>query len=157
MDDYLLLKTLHILSSTVLFGTGLGTAFHLWLAHRGGNSAVIAQVARNAVIADFIFIAPAVILQPLSGIVLLIHAGYDPFAPWLVCSYALFLLAGACWLPVVVMQIRIRDLAARAVQNNTALPTAYYRLMRAWFILGWPAFIGLVLVFWLMAAKPQLW
>ena len=157
MDYYLLLKTLHILSSTVLFGTGLGSAFHLWWAHRSGDCATIAQVARNVVVADFIFIAPAVIVQPLSGIALLKLAGYDPFAPWLVCSYALFLLAGACWLPVVVMQIRIRHLAASALKNNTALPPAYYRLMRAWFILGWPAFIGLVLVFWLMVAKPQLW
>ena len=115
-EHYLLFKTLHILSSTILFGTGIGTAFHLWSAHRGGDAATIANVARNTVIADFIFTAPAVILQPATGVALALAAGYDLMSPWLVCSYALFLLAGACWLPVVVIQVRVRDLAADAVR-----------------------------------------
>jgi uncharacterized membrane protein len=156
-DHYLLLKTLHILSSTILFGTGIGTAFHLWFAHRGGDAATIASVARNTVIADFIFTAPAVIVQPATGLALAVAAGYDLLSPWLVCSYALFLLAGACWLPVVVIQVRVRDLAAHAVVHGAALPPRYFRLMRAWFFLGWPAFAGLVVVFWLMIAKPALW
>jgi uncharacterized membrane protein len=98
-----------------------------------------------------------VIVQPVTGVALAMAAGHDLLSPWLICSYALFLLAGACWLPVVVIQMRIRDLSADAVQRETALPPRYFRLMRAWFLLGWPAFIALVVVFWLMIAKPALW
>ncbi len=156
-DHYLLLKTLHILSSAILFGTGIGTAFQMWFAHRGGNTAAIANVARNVVIADFVFTTPAVIVQPATGVALALAAGHDLLSPWLVLSYALFLLAGACWLPVVAIQIRVRDLLADAVVRGAALPPRYFRLMRTWFYLGWPAFIALVVVFWLMIAKPDFW
>lgn len=155
--DYLLLKTIHILSSTVLFGTGIGTAFQMWKAHRDGDVHAIAAVNRNVVIADWLFTTPAVIIQPLTGWLLMRAAGFDPMSPWLVLTYALYLLAGACWLPVVFLQLKLRDLAEAAVTANTPLGANYWRLYRAWFWLGWPAFGGLVVVFWLMVAKPSLW
>lgn len=155
--DYLLLKTIHILSSTVLFGTGIGTAFQMWKAHRDGDVHPIAAVNRNVVLADWLFTTPAVIIQPLTGWLLMRAAGFDPMSPWLVLTYALYLLAGACWLPVVFIQLKLRDLAEAAVTANTPLGANYWRLYRAWFVLGWPAFGGLVVVFWLMVAKPPLW
>jgi uncharacterized membrane protein len=156
-DAFLWLKWAHVLSSTVLFGTGLGTAFQMWRAHRTRDARVIAAVATNVVLADWLFTLPSGLIQPLTGWGLIAMAGYDPAEPWLLCSYALYLLALACWLPVVALQIRARDLARIAAATATPLPPAYVRAMRAWFILGWPAFLALVAVFALMVAKPALW
>jgi uncharacterized membrane protein len=152
--DYLIVKWLHILSSTVLFGTGLGTALHMLLAHRSGDVRAIAVTTRNVVRADWLTILPSGIVQPLSGAVLIHLASWNPATPWLVLSYCLFALAGGCWIVAVVLQLRMRDLAAQAAASATALPPAYHRLFALWFALGWPAFLGLVVVFALMVMKP---
>lgn len=152
--DYFVLKTIHIVSSTVLFGTGLGTAFFMWMAHRRGDVAAIAVTTRHVVLADWLFTTPAIIVQPLTGFWLVHLMGMPWTLAWLWLSLALYLLAGACWLPVVAIQYRIRTLAETAHRTGTALPATYYRLMRWWFALGWPAFLALVLVFWLMVRKP---
>lgn len=156
-DPYKILEWLHILSSTILFGTGIGTAFQMWMAHRRRDPQAIAVVARNVVLADWLFTLPAGIVQPVTGFSMVIVAGYDPLDSWLVAAYGLYVLALGCWLPVVVLQMRARDLAAEAAAHNTPLPPDYDRIMRQWFWLGWPAFIALVVVFWLMVGKPQLW
>lgn len=152
--DYFLLKTIHILSSTVLFGTGIGTAFSLWMTHRRGDVGAIAVAARNVVLADWLFTTPAIVIQPLTGFWLLHSMGIAWTTNWVMLSLMLYLLAGACWLPVVAIQYRVRDLAVIAQRDHTPLPAAYFRLMRWWFALGWPAFLALVTVFWLMVAKP---
>lgn len=157
LDAYLWLKWLHILSSTVLFGTGLGTAFQMWFAHRRGDPAAIAVVARNVVLADWLFTLPAGIVQPATGLALVMRSGVPPFTSWLAVTYALYALAFACWVPVVILQLRVRDLAAEAVHAAAALPREYYSAMRWWFSLGWPAFIALVVIFLLMVGKPDLW
>jgi uncharacterized membrane protein len=157
MNVYLLLKTVHILSATLLFGTGLGTAFFMWFTHRSGEVTAIARVARLTVLADWIFTTPAVIVQPLSGFALMHIAGYDGRQAWLQLALALYVLAGACWIPVVLLQRRARDLAVRAAREGHELPEAYRRAMRWWFALGWPAFAAVLATFWLMVAKPALW
>jgi uncharacterized membrane protein len=157
IESYLWLKWLHVLSSTVLFGTGLGTAFQMWFAHHRGDPRAIAVVARNVVLADWLFTLPSGIVQPITGIALAVVGGVELGASWLVATYVLYLAAFACWVPVVVLQIRARDLAHDAVASGKPLPPAYYRAMSLWFGLGWPAFIGLVIVFLLMIAKPELW
>jgi uncharacterized membrane protein len=154
-DAYVALKVVHILSATVLFGTGLGTALHFWLVHRSGSVAAIAVVARNVVLADFSLTAPSGVIQPLTGVALAHLAGWPLLAPWLVATYALYVLAFACWAPVVVLQIRARDLAAEAARRGKRLPPTYARIMRWWFALGWPSFLALVAVFALMVAKPD--
>jgi len=157
MNAYVLLKTVHILSSTLLFGTGLGTAFFMWFTHRTGQVAAIATAARLTVLADLLFTTPAVILQPVSGLLLMRLMGFDLHAPWLQASIALYVITGVCWLPVVWLQWRARNLAATAMQENTPLPPTYYRCMHVWFALGWPAFLAVLAIFWLMVAKPTLW
>ncbi|MCC8429059.1 DUF2269 domain-containing protein [Reyranella aquatilis] len=157
IDAYLWLKWLHILSSTVLFGTGIGTAFQMWMAHRRGDVAGIAVVSRNVVLADWMFTLPAGVVQPATGLALVLNTGLDPMSSWLVAAYLLYLLAFVCWVPVVLLQIRVRDMAACAVATRTPLPAAYERDMKLWFALGWPAFSALVFVFLLMVAKPDLW
>jgi uncharacterized membrane protein len=158
VDDYFTwIKLLHILSATVLFGTGLGTAFQMWMAHRSGDPRAIATVARNVVIADYLFTTPAVIVQPVTGILLLYFSGLDPMSPWLVVAYVLYVAVGACWVPVVWLQTKIRDYAAAAVAQSMPLPPAYYRAMRLWFALGWPAFMLVIVILWLMVASPDLW
>lgn len=152
---YLFVKWLHVLSATVLFGTGLGTAFQMWMAHRRGDVRAIAATARNVVKADWLFTATSGVAQPVTGGVMIWMAGHDPLAPWLAWSYALYALALACWLPVVWLQIRVRNLAEAAVREATPLPAAYHRCMRWWFALGWPAFLSLLAIFWLMVARPM--
>ncbi|HEV2677772.1 MAG TPA: DUF2269 domain-containing protein [Aliidongia sp.] len=154
---YDLVKTVHILSATVLFGTGLGTAFHMWSAHRAGDPRTIAAVARSTVRADFWFTTPAVVLQPASGIALIHLSGIAPATSWLAAAYGLYLLIGLCWLPVVWLQVRARNLAMSAAANGAPLPAEYHRVMGLWFGLGWPAFLGTMAIFWLMVAKPDLW
>ena len=154
---YPLLKLVHIVSATVLFGTGLGTAFQMWSVQRSGDVRAIAAVARQVVWADTLFTTPAVIVQPATGFALVWLTGIDPFSSWLVAAYALYVLTGLCWLPVVFIQLRLRDLAAAAARDGTGLDARYDRLWRVWFALGWPAFAAVLVIFWLMVAKPDLW
>ncbi|TXI31480.1 MAG: DUF2269 domain-containing protein [Ottowia sp.] len=152
--DYGTLKTLHVLSSTLLFGTGLGSAFYLWRAARHGDAAQFAFVARQVVLADWLFTATAVVFQPLSGWLLARTAGHPLDAGWLQASYGLYLLAGACWLPVVWLQYRLRDLARDAARLQQPLPARWHRCLCLWFVLGWPAFGAVALIFWLMVNRP---
>ena len=155
MDPYFTAKWLHILSSTVLFGTGIGTAFQMVWAMHIGKVETVHSVASGVVIADWIFTTPAGLVQPATGLWLIWLQGYDLTEPWLLATYALYALAFCCWVPVVKLQITIRDLAALALATDTPLPAAAKRAYRLWFALGWPAFIALVAVFWLMITKPQ--
>jgi uncharacterized membrane protein len=155
MSWYLWVKWLHIVSSTVLFGTGFGIAFFFVRAQRTGNVAIIASVGRDVVLADAVFTAAAVVIQPASGIALALMAGYPLSAPWLLLSIAMYFLVGACWLPVVWLQIWMRDLAVAAATSSSPLPVEYKKYYRWWFALGWPAFIGVLFIFYLMVAKPS--
>ena len=154
MNAYDLVKTLHILSATLIFGTGLGTAFYMWRGHRSGDLRALSVIAKNVVLADWIFTTPAIVFQLGSGLWLIHSGGFDPLEFWLLWAYGLFALAGLCWLPVVWLQIRIRDFAVQAAATESALPARYHHLIRMWFRLGWPAFLSVVMIFYLMVAKP---
>jgi uncharacterized membrane protein len=156
MSWYLLVKWLHIVSSTVLFGTGAGIAFFFLRAQRTRDAQIIAAVGRDVVVADMVFTATAAVLQPVTGIALALIAGYPLSSPWLVFSVVLYGLVGCCWLPVVWMQVQMRDLAIDAATKGSALPAVYQHFYRWWFALGWPAFIGVLVIFYLMVAKPGL-
>ncbi len=151
---YLILKMVHILSGAVLFGTGAGIAFFMLRAHATKDPRTVASVGRIVVLADFVFTASAVVVQPISGLALIYLQGYALTEPWLMAAHALYVLIGACWLPVVWFQWRMLKLAEGAVAAGTPLPPAYHRLFRAWFILGWPAFAGVIGIYALMVAKP---
>lgn len=153
MSFYLTLKTLHILSSTVLFGTGLGSAYYSLRAWLSGRVEVIAVTFRHLVFADWAFTATAAVFQPLSGLGLAHMAGFDITQPWLLWSLGLYVFAGACWLPVVWLQIRIHRLAEAALRDGTPIAPVAARYMRLWFILGWPAFAAFLAIFHLMVNK----
>jgi uncharacterized membrane protein len=152
--EYALVKWLHVLSSTLLFGTGLGSAFHMLFVSGTRDAHAIAVVARYVVIADWAFTTPAVIVQPLTGFYLAHLAGFPFGSAWIVASFGLYLLAGACWLPVVWMQLRMRDMALQVDADGSELPDRYWRFLRWWIALGIVAFLALVAVFYLMVAKP---
>src|SRR5262245_8202977 len=135
MTDYFLLKYLHVLGGTVLLGTGAGIAFFMLLAHRTGDPAIVAAVARIVVTADFLFTASAAVLQPVTGALLAWTVGYSLWDGWILISIGLYLLTGACWLPVVWLQMRMRELASAAAHAGAPLPPAYHRLFRRWFAL----------------------
>lgn len=152
---YLLLKFVHILGSAVLFGTGLGIAFFMVMAHRTSDPAAIASVARIVVVADALFTATAVVVQPLTGWAMAALAGYSISQLWIKAALLLYVFVGLCWLPVVWIQWRMRDLAAAAAREHTALPGRYYAYYKVWFALGWPAFAGVLVIFALMIWKPH--
>jgi uncharacterized membrane protein len=156
VDLYVALKLAHVVGACVLFGTGLGIAFFMWMAHRTGEAATIAATARIVIIADAVFTAIAVVAQPATGAALAHVMGFSLREPWIAASFALYLAVGACWLPVVWIQLRLRDLAGKARDAGTPLPQRYHRLFRIWFLLGWPAFAGVIAIFALMIAKPPL-
>ena len=151
---YFVLKFLHVIGAAVLLGTGAGIAFFMVMAHRGGKPAVIAGVARIVVIADVVFTATAVVIQPITGILLVREIGYSFSDAWIVWSIVLYLVTGAFWLPVVRMQMRMRDLAVAAAAAGAELPHSYHVLFRWWFAFGFPAFAAVVTIFWLMTARP---
>ena len=151
------LKFIHILAAAVLFGTGLGIAFFTWTAHRTRDVATIAAIAPVVVLADTVFIATAVIVQPVSGVLLAWSIGYSLLDGWIAASLILYVLVGVCWLPVVGIQIRMRDLARAALKNTAPLPPEYRRLYVIRFWLGWPAFAGVLAIFALMIWKPVAW
>jgi len=154
--DYLTLKWLHILSSVLLVGTGFGSAFYLFFANRVDDVAVRAQVARLVVRADWWFTTPTVIFQPLSGLWLMRTAGWHLNTPWIAVSLALFFVAGTCWLPVVWLQVRMAEMARASAAAGKPLPADYRRHARIWEWLGYPAFLAMLAVFYLMVNKPWL-
>ena len=151
---YLALKYVHVIGATILFGTGLGIAFFLFIAVRSRDVAAIAATLRIVVLADFVFTAPAVVVQVVSGIALTAVLGIPFTEPWIAGALALYVLVGLCWLPVVVIQIRMLRLAERARDDGGPLPDAFQRLYRTWFALGWPAFAGVLGIVALMVWKP---
>ncbi len=154
VEEYLVVKWIHVLSSTILFGVGVGSAFHMLVASLRRDPRVVHAVVRQVVIADWIFTAPAVIAQPVTGLWLAYHARLPLEHAWLAGSILLYLFAGACWLPVLWMQVKMREMARIAVEEGTALPERYFRWLRVWVVLGVLAFAALVAVFYLMVAKP---
>ncbi len=153
---FVLLKLVHVVGACVLLGTGLGIAFFMWMSHRTADPGTIASTARVVVIADAVFTASSAILQPLTGAALAHVMGYSLLAPWIIASLGLYLFVGACWLPVVWIQIKLRDLACAARDAGLPLPAQYRRLFRIWFMLGWPAFAGVIAIFALMIGMPSM-
>ncbi len=157
MEPMMFVKWIHVLSSTILFGTGIGIAFFMLMAHRTRDPKVIAGVAGIVVVADFLFTATAGVVQPLTGAILMSMQEVSPAAPWIVAALSLFVFVGACWVPVVFIQMRMKRLAEQAVAEGTGLPEEYDRLYSRWFALGVPAFLAMVCIFYLMLAQPALW
>jgi uncharacterized membrane protein len=152
---YLFLKYIHLLGATVLLGTGLGIAFFMLLAHRTGDVGHISRTATTVVLADFLFTAVAVVIQPLTGVLLAHQTGLPLTEERIVASVALYVVTGVFWLPVVYMQIRMRDLARSALARKEPLPAEYHRVFRRWFLCGFPGFGSVAAIMWLMLAKPS--
>ena len=150
------LRWLHVIGATVLLGTGAGIAFFMLMAHRTGDARLIAHTAAVVVIADWLFTTTAVIAQPVTGYLLARELGWDLSEPWIALSLALYVLTGLCWLPVVWIQARLRDLARDAALQGAPLPARYRRLFRWWFALGFPAFGAVMAILWLMISRPSL-
>lgn len=151
---FLSLKYVHLLSMVLLFGTGLGSAWYKWMTDRTGEVAHIALINRYVVLADWLFTTPTIIIQPLTGLgmLLILHIPFSK--PWVCVSLSLYALAGACWVPVVWLQIRMYRLSAKASAEHVNLSVHYWRLARWWFWLGVPAFSAMLLIVLLMVFKP---
>ena len=154
MTPYFPLKAIHIVSSTVLFGTGLGTAFFKWAVDRSHNVPAIRVVSERVVLADWLFTSPAIIVQAVTGVALAKLMGYSLTHGWVAYAIGLYCIAGLCWVPVVWLQMRMRDLARDSDSHGKPLAYTYWIYARVWFWFGVPAFLSLVVVFWLMVAKP---
>ncbi len=151
-----LLRWLHVIGAAVLLGTGAGIAFFMLLAHRTRDATLIAHVAGTVVIADFLFTTTAVIVQPITGVLLAHLLGWSLLTPWIAASLALYVLTGLCWLPVVVIQVRMRNLARSSAKQGVPLDQRYQRLFSKWVLLGIPAFVSVLAILWLMVARPDM-
>lgn len=156
MDWVLVLRWAHVIGATVLLGTGAGIAFFMVMAHRTREAALVAHTASVVVLADTVFTASAVVVQPVTGVLLARELGWSLSEGWIVASLALYVLTGVFWLPVVWIQIRLRDMARAAAEVGAALPERYFRLYRIWFACGFPAFFAVLTIVWLMLARPDL-
>jgi uncharacterized membrane protein len=155
MTLYFIVKYLHVLGAIVILGTGTGIAFFMLMAHRSGDPAFIARTASTVVIADMLFTLIAVVLQPVSGGLLMLLSATTLAERWLVSSLGLYAVAGLFWIPVIFMQIEMRNLARLAATQNQSLPPRYFTLFRRWFLFGIPGFGSVMIILWLMIAKPQ--
>jgi len=155
MSAYFLIKTIHIVSATILFGTGLGIAFFMFRSWFTRDLHEKIFALRTTVLADYLFTAPAAVLQPATGAWLIWNDGFEWTDGWLLATYILYAIAAACWLPVVWIQIRLKQVVTTCLETDAPLPPEYHRLFRLWFVLGWPAFLGLVVIFFLMVMKPE--
>lgn len=154
MNVYLIIKTIHIISSTILFGTGMGIAFFMFRSYFTDDISQKYYAVKNTVLADFIFTTPAVFIQPITGFWLAWRLGYPLNASWLLISYFMYILIGCCWLPVVGIQIKLRTILKKCLEEEIQLPKLYYQLFKLWIALGLPAFISVITIFYLMVAKP---
>lgn len=155
MDGETLLRLAHVIGACVLLGTGAGIAFFMLMAHRTGQAALIAHTAGIVVIADTVFTATAAVAQPVTGYLLVRSVGWSLTEGWIALSLILYVFVGAFWLPVVWIQLRLRDLARVAVAEGAALSPRYHRLFRIWFLCGIPAFLAVLVIVWLMLARPD--
>ena len=154
MTSYDFVKVLHILGTVLIFGTGMGTAFFLLMAYRSRDLDAIRVTARHVVIADWLFTAPAVVIQPITGAILMRMIGISFDSTWFAAVAALYVLTGCCWIPVLFIQYRLRELA-RAATTYDALPAQFHRLMRWWMALGVPAFTAVMVIVVLMVARAK--
>ena len=157
MNTYLLLKCLHIVSSVFLVGTGFGSAFYMFFVNRSDSVEAQATVARLVVRADWWFTTPTILVQLGTGMALAHQAGFPLTTPWLALALGLFLFSGACWLPVVLLQIRMAEMARVAALGKTSLPQRYWTYAKWWEFLGYPAFAAMLVIFYLMVVKPSIW
>lgn len=156
MELELVLRWLHVIGACVLLGTGIGIAFFMLMAHRTGDAKLIAHTAGIVVIADFLFTASAVIVQPITGFLLAVETGWSLTEGWILLSLALYVVTGLFWLPVVRIQMRMRNLAREAVETGNSLSGDYHRLYRTWFFFGFPAFAAVLAIIWLMLSQPAI-
>ena len=157
MDYHLLARWLHVIGACVLLGTGAGIAFFMVMGHRTRSAVLVAHVAGTVVLADFLFTATAVVIQPLTGVWLARIIGWPLTTPWIAVSLGLYALIGVFWLPVVWLQMQMRDLARTAAATGEELPAAYHRYYRMWFAAGFPAFAAVLAIVWLMLERPIHW
>ena len=153
LDSYFLLRLVHILSAVIVTGTGAGIAFFMFMAHRSSNVQAIAVTTRHVVLADWIFTAPAVLVQFVTGVLLMNRLGYSFSSSWFIAVITLFVFIGACWIPVVLLQYKLRKLADASLEADV-LPSDFNKLMNWWTALGIPAFIAILGIFTLMVFKP---
>lgn len=156
MDPDLILRWLHVIGASVLLGTGAGIAFYMLMAHRSGDARFVAQTARVVILADLLFTTTAVIAQPVTGTLLAWRLGWSLADGWIMLSLVLYVVTGVFWLPVVWIQVRLRDLALTAAALSAPLPDSYHRLFRIWFLCGIPAFLSVLSILWLMIARPAI-
>lgn len=156
METVLALRWLHVMGATVLIGTGAGIAFFMLVSNRSNDAKLIAHTASIVVLADMVFTLSAAIVQPITGVLLALEVGWSLSEGWIVLSLLLYVLIGVFWLPVVWIQVQMRDLARAAADDEAALPARYHRLYRVWFLCGIPAFAMIMVIVWLMLARPAI-
>ena len=154
--SYNLLLLIHIASVILLLGVGGGSAFYKFMADRSGNLEVIVHTNKMVVLADWLFTTPSVILQPITGIMLIHVMGISWETPWLFFSIILYIFSITLWLVAVYLQIKMKNLAIEAQHKNEILDNKYFRLVKYWTRLGLFSAFMMAVIFYFMLFKPSL-
>ena len=149
-----MIRLLHILSSALMFGVGIGAFWFMVTAARSGSPAAIAVTTRNAVRAEWFIAAPVALIQPTTGYLLMLQLGYSLHSRWFAAVVALYIFAGMCWVYLVKTELKLRDLTAHS--TATGLPAEFGRLFQRWTRLALGSFTGVLAIFWLMVFRPGL-
>lgn len=154
---YLGLKYLHVIAAIFLFGFGMGSYLYLIAASRTRNPEVIAHVARMVVRYDTWITTPAGFIQIITGYLLLKLTGLALTTAWVMAALIIFLCVGLLWLPVLVLQKRLHELASTAAEAGTGLDERYLPVYRKWFWMGVCGFSGMFVIVMIMVTKMTPW
>ena len=150
-----MIRLLHIVSSALMFGVGVGAFWFMVTAARSGNPAAIAVTTRNAVRAEWFIAAPVALIQPTTGYLLMLQLGYSLHSSWFAAVATLYIITGMSWVYLVKAELKMRGLAT-AHSTSVALPDEFGVLFRRWTWLALGSFAGVLGIFWLMVFRPGL-
>jgi uncharacterized membrane protein len=157
LDTIFTIKFVHLLAAAAMFGTWLCLASFMLLAHRSGNTSVVALTSQFVVTIEKTIMIAALALQPISGFPLAVAIGLSPFGElWIDISLVLYAVILVCWIAAFRIEIRIRGLARDAALDSRPLPNAYRALFRRWSMLAGPVLAGMAVVVALMIWQPRL-
>lgn len=154
-----LIRLIHVVSSALMFGVGIGAFWFMLAALRSADIALIAATTRNAVRAEWFIAAPVAVVQPTTGYLLMLHLDYSLHSRWFLALATFYILAGMCWVYLVKAELKMRHLANVALASPraaTPLPPQFHALSRRWRRLALGSFAGVLTIFWLMVFRPGL-
>jgi uncharacterized membrane protein len=153
--QFLVLKSLHVLSVVLFLGNIITGVFWKFHADRVGTLPARAQALDGLIRADRWFTMPGVFGIVITGVWMALNAHYPLLGTkWILWSLILFGISGASF-SALVAPLQKKLLAnVRAGIAGTWNQPEYQRLSRAWELWGALATLAPVVALFLMVTKP---